>query len=134
MGISPSPMGLFDVTIERIDEVPVIKIFVASGSEKPYYKTKYGLSERGCFLRVGTASEPMTTKQIEDLYAHRVRNSLRNIRSPRKNLTFRQLHIYYESKGLLLNNHFMENLDLLTDDGDPNYVAFLLADENNVSH
>lgn len=91
------------------------------------------MSERGCFLRVGTASEPMTTKQIEDLYAHRVRNSLRNIRSPRKNLTFRQLHIYYESEGLLLNNHFMENLDLLTDDGDPNYVAFLLADENNVS-
>lgn len=133
MGISPSPMGLFDVTIERINEVPVIKIFVASGSEKPYYKTKYGLSERGCFLRVGTASEPMTTKQIEDLYAHRVRNSLRNIRSPRKNLTFRQLHIYYESKGLALNEHFLENLDLLTDDGELNYVAYLLADENSTS-
>ena len=133
MGISPSPMGLFDVTIERIDEVPVIKIFVASGSEKPYYKTKYGLSERGCFLRVGTASEPMTTKQIEDLYAHRVRNSLRNIRSPRKKLTFRQLHIYYESKGLALNEHFLENLDLLTDDGELNYVAYLLADENSTS-
>ena len=133
MGISPSPMGLFDVTIERIDEVPVIKIFVASGSEKPYYKTKYGLSERGCFLRVGTASEPMTTKQIEDLYAHRVRNSLRNIRSPRKKLTFRQLHIYYESKGLALNEHFLENLDLLTDDGELNYVAYMLADENSTS-
>ena len=133
MGISPSPMGLFDVTVERIDEVPVIKIFVASGSEKPYYKTKYGLSERGCFLRVGTASEPMTTKQIEDLYAHRVRNSLRNIRSPRKKLTFRQLHIYYESKGLALNEHFLENLDLLTDDGELNYVAYMLADENSTS-
>ena len=35
-GISPSPMGLFDVTVERIDDVPVIKIFVASGSEKTY--------------------------------------------------------------------------------------------------
>lgn len=133
MGISPSPMGLFDVTIERIDEVPVIKIFVASGSEKPYYKTKYGLSERGCFLRVGTASEPMTVNMIEDLYAHRVRNSLRNIRSPRKKLTFRQLHIYYESKGLALNEHFLENLDLLTDDGELNYVAYLLADENSTS-
>lgn len=133
MGISPSPMGLFDVTIERIDEVPVIKIFVASGSEKPYYKTKYGLSERGCFLRVGTASEPMTVNMIEDLYAHRVRNSLRNIRSPRKNLTFRQLHIYYESKGLALNEHFLENLDLLTDGGELNYVAYLLADENSTS-
>ena len=133
MGISPSPMGLFDVTAERIDEIPVIKVFVASGSEKPYYKTKYGLSERGCFLRVGTASEPMPANMIEDLYAHRVRNSLRNIRSPRKNLTFRQLHIYYESKGLALNEHFLENLDLLTDGGELNYVAYLLADENSMS-
>ena len=49
-------MGLFDVLMERIDGVPVIKIFVASGSEKPYYKTKYGLSEKGCFIRVGTAA------------------------------------------------------------------------------
>lgn len=132
-GISPSPMGLFDVTVERVDNIPVIKIFVATGSEKPYYKTKYGLSEKGCYIRVGTATEPMTQTQIEDLYSHRVRNSLRNIRSPRKNLTFRQLHIYYESKGLVLNEHFLENLDLLTDTGDLNYVAFLLADENNVS-
>ena len=34
-GISPSPMGLFDVTVETADEVPVIKVFVASGSETP---------------------------------------------------------------------------------------------------
>lgn len=132
-GVSPSPMGLFDVTVERIEDVPVIKIFVSSGSEKPYCKTKYGLSEKGCFIRVGSAAEPMPISMIDDLYAHRVRNSLRSIRSPRKNLTFRQLHIYYESKGLSLNEHFMENLDLLTDSGEPNYVAFLLADENNVS-
>ena len=46
MGISPSPMGLFDVTVERIDDIPVIKVFIASGSEKPYYKNKYGLSEK----------------------------------------------------------------------------------------
>lgn len=58
-------MGLFDVTVEKIDEIDVIKIFVASGSEKPYYKTHYGLSERGCFIRIGTAAEPMTTQLIE---------------------------------------------------------------------
>lgn len=132
-GISPSPMGLFDVTVEHVENVPVIKVFVSSGSEKPYCKTKYGLSERGCFIRVGTAAEPMPIAMIDDLYAHRVRNSLRNIRSPRKNLTFRQLHIYYESKGLMLNEHFMENLDLLTDANEPNYVAYLLADENSTS-
>lgn len=132
-GISPSPMGLFDVTVEYVEEVPVIKIFVSSGSEKPYCKAKYGMSEKGCFIRVGTAAEPMTTAMIDDLYAHRVRNTLRNIRSPRKNLTFRQLHIYYESKGLSLNEHFMETLDLLTDADEPNYVAYLLADENSTS-
>ena len=131
--ISPSPMGLFDVLVENIDGVDVIKIFLASGTEKPYYKTRYGMSTRGCYIRVGTASEPMPTAMIENLFAHRVRNSLRNIPSPRQKLTFRQLHIYYDSKGLVLNNAFEQTLDLLTDDGRYNYVAFLLADENNVS-
>lgn len=131
--VSPSPMGLFDVLVENIDGVDVIKIFLASGTEKPYYKTKYGMSARGCYIRIGTASEPMPTTMIEDLFAHRVRNSLRNIPSPRQKLTFRQLHIYYESKGLMLNSSFEQTLDLLTNDGRYNYVAFLLADENNVS-
>ena len=131
--ISPSPMGLFDVLAENIEGTAVIKIFLASGSDKPYYKTKYGMSTRGCYIRVGTAAEPMTTDMIEDLFAHRVRNSLKNIPSPRQKLTFRQLHIYYESKGLALNDAFAQTLDLLTDDGRYNYVAFLLADENNVS-
>ena len=132
-GISPSPMGLFDVMVERIDDIPVIKIFVASGSEKPYYKTKFGLSERGCFIRVGTAAEPMTPKQIEDLYAKRVRLSLKNIPSPHKELTFRQLHIYYDSQHLTLNESFAQNLDLLTANGGYNYVAYLLADTNSMS-
>ena len=132
-GISPSPMGLFDVMVERIDDIPVIKIFVASGSEKPYYKTKFGLSERGCFIRVGTAAEPMTPKQIEDLYSKRVRLSLKNIPSPHKELTFRQLHIYYDSQHLTLNESFAQNLDLLTADGGYNYVAYLLADTNSMS-
>lgn len=131
--VSPSPMGLFDVLVENIDGVDVIKIFLASGTEKPYYKTKYGMSARGCYIRIGTASEPMPTAMIEDLFSHSVRNSLRNIPSPRQKLTFRQLHIYYESKGLMLNSSFEQTLDLLTNDGRYNYVAFLLADENNVS-
>lgn len=103
--IMPSPMGLFDVTAETDNGVKIIKIFVASGSEKPYYKAKFGMSSKGCFIRVGSAAEPMTTTMIEDLFAHRVRNSLRRIRSPRQDLSFRQLHIYYESRGLNLNHY-----------------------------
>ena len=132
-GISPSPMGLFDVTIEHIDGIPVIKVFVASGTEKPYYKTKYGMSERGCFIRVGTAAEPMTNKQIEELFSHRIHNSIRNIPSPRQDLTFNQLRIYYEERGMHLNDRYQHTLELLTDDGRLNYVAYLLADENGNS-
>lgn len=131
--ISPSSMGLFDVTTETIDGVVVIKVFVASGSEKPYFKTSYGLSPKGCYLRVGTAAEPMTQNLIDELFAGRVRNSLRNIVSPRQDLTFQQLQIYYQSKGFTLNDNFHKSLDLLTTDGKYNYVAYLLADENSNS-
>ena len=131
--ILPTPMGLFDVTVERIDEIPVIKVFVSSGTEKPYYKKQYGLSPKGCFLRVGTAAEPMTQHQIDDLYTQRVHNSLKNVISPRQDLTFAQLRIYYAEKGMQLNDNFLRSLDLLTDDGKLNYVAYLLADENGNS-
>lgn len=66
--IMPSPMGLFDVTAEIDNGVKIIKIFVASGSETPYYKAKFGMSSKGCFIRVGSAAEPMTTTMIEDLH------------------------------------------------------------------
>ncbi len=132
-GISPSPMGLFDVLIENIDNVPVIKIFIASGSDKPYYKTRFGLSGKGCYIRVGTAAEPMTTEQIDALYAKKVHNSLKNVVSPRQDLTFAQLKIYYSEKGFEPNDNFIRSLDLLTDDGKFNYVAYLLADENGNS-
>lgn len=131
--ILPSPMGLFDVMVETMDSIKVIKVFVASGSEKPYYKAKYGMSTKGCYIRMGTAAEPMTTDQIENLFSRRVHNSIKNILSPRKDLTFSQLRIYYEEKGLRLNDNFLRSLELLTDDGQLNYAAYLLADENGNS-
>ena len=58
---------------------------------------------------------------------------MKEIESPRQELTFNQLKIYYEECGLKLNDNFLQNLDLLTSEGKYNYNAFLLADENNIS-
>ncbi len=69
--ILPSALGLFDVTIESIEDKEVIKITVASGSEKPYYIKKYGMSEKGSLIRSGTAVQPMSQRMIDDLYASR---------------------------------------------------------------
>ena len=96
--ISPSAMGLFDVVAETKDGKNLIKIIVAGGSEKPYFKKKFGMTERGCFIRIGTAAEPMPQTMIEKLFASRTRNSLNKIKSVRQNLSFEQLKIYYNEK------------------------------------
>ncbi len=131
--IRPSTLGLFDVVKEQYQGKPIIHIIVSSGPEKPYYLKRHGMSAVGCFIRIGTSSQPMTQDMIDDLYARRTHNSLRKVPSPRQNLTFEQLQIYYQAKGLKLNDKFAENLDLLTEDGKYNYVAYLLADNNGVS-
>ena len=131
--IRPSCMGLFDVTVEKIESIEVIKIILASGPEKPYYIKKHGMSEKGTFIRIGTAAEPMPTKMIETLFSKRTRNSIGKIKSLRQNLSFEQLKIYYEGANKTLNEHFTENLELLTGEGTYNYVAYLLADVNDVS-
>ena len=131
--IQPSTLGLFDVTVETIDNKAVIKVIISSGTEKPYYLRKKGRTPEGCYIRVGSSKERLTERMIDDMYSRRIKNTLKEIDSPRQELTFNQLKIYYEEHGLKLNDNFLQNLDLLTSEGKYNYNAFLLADENNVS-
>ena len=131
--IMPSTLGLFDVIAEQRDAKTVIKITVASGSEKPYYLKKQGMFERGSFIRIGSASEPMPVRMIEDLFSRRIRNSIGTIKSRKKGLTFEQLKIYYSETPLKLNDKFAHNLELLTEDGEFNYAAYLLSDSNGLS-
>ena len=131
--ILPSALGLFDVVIEERENKSIIKIIVASGSEKPYYIKKYGMSEKGCFIRTGTAAEPMTHPMIDRLFAKRTKNSLGKIESNRQDLSFQQLKIYYEEEGKVLGKNFASTLELVTREGLYNYVAYLLADENGNS-
>src|SRR5690554_1361091 len=131
--ILPSCLGLFDVIHEVYMGKDVILINIASGPDKPYYLKKHGMSEKGCFMRVGSAAEPMNVRQIEDLFAKRTRHSLSKITSNRQGLTFEQLKIYYEAKKLKLTDKFPQNLELVTKEGEFNYVAYLLADENGTS-
>ena len=131
--IQPSTLGLFDVTVETIDNKEVIKIIISSGTEKPYYLRKKGRTPEGCYIRIGSSKERMTERMIEEMFARRIKNSLKEIESPRQDLTFRQLKIHYEGNGMILNDNFARNLNLLTDEGKYNYNAYLLADENNIS-
>jgi len=131
--IQPSMMGLFEIIHEQRDGKDVIRITIAGGLEKPYYLKKFGMTEKGCFLRIGSAAEPMPKEMIESFYGKRVRNTIGRMESPRRDLSFEQLKIYYETRGLHLNDAFMKNLELFTPEDKPNYAAYLLADENGIS-
>jgi len=131
--ILPSAMGLFDIAEEKRDGRSIVKITVASGIEKPYFKVKYGMTPKGAYIRVGTSAEPMSQDMIDRLFATRTRNSIGRIVSNRQDLTFEQLRIYYDEHGKRLNDNFARSLELLTEDGKYNYVAYLLADENGNS-
>lgn len=133
--ICPSIMGLFGINVLTEGDKKYISIEVASGIEKPYYVKKYGMSTKGCYKRIGTQCSPIDQKEIDYLYARKVKNTLSNMVSPRQNLTFSQLKIYYQEKGYegVNNEYFLESLDLYTEDNRFNYLAYLLADNNNTS-
>jgi len=131
--ILPLCMGLFEVVHETKGGKDVVKVNVASGSEKPYYIKRKGMSEQGCYIRIGSAAEPMPVVMIEELFSKRTRNSLGKIVSNRQDLSFEQLKIYYDTQGFKLNEKFLRNLDLYTPENQFNYVAYLLADNNAVS-
>ena len=131
--IRPQTLGLFDVVLTQIDCKDVIRIIVSCGQQRPYYIRKYGMSEKGCFIRVGSSAQPMSEQMMEELLAKRQQITLQSMLSPRQNLTFKQLCIYYEEKNLEPTEQFIESLDLRQSSGEYNYAAYLLADENGVS-
>ena len=98
--ILPVILGLFNVEVKQDSGKSYIRITVAQGLEKPYYLKKYGMSEKGCYNRIGSQSSPMTHKLIAELSSHRVAHTLSNVISPNQHLTFTQLKIYYAEKGL----------------------------------
>ena len=131
--IRPQTLGLFDVVKDQIDDKNFIRVIVSCGQQRPYYIRNYGMTEKGCFIRVGNSSQPMNEQMIEELISKRQQISLQSMISQRQDLTFKQLCIYYEEKNLEPTEQFLESLDLRQSGGEFNYAAYLLADENGAS-
>ena len=67
--ISPATLGLFDIVKEKYQGKSIVRIIISSGPDKPYYIKKSGMSPKGCYIRIGTSSQPMETSQIDELYS-----------------------------------------------------------------
>ena len=131
--IEPSILGLFDLEVLEESNKKYLKIIIARGLEKPYHLKGMGMTPDSCFIRIGSSNEKMDEHLINKMFRERTRNSLKNIPSPKQNLTFVDLKIYYKEKGFDIGSNFERQLDFFTQDNKFNYLAYLLADENNIS-
>lgn len=131
--IRPETLGLYDIVLNEESGRFYIEVIVSSGTEKPYYLKNLGMTSEGCPIRIGSQSQQMTQAMIENAFARRTRNSLKLIESFHQDLTFKQLKIYYEEHGKALNGQFAKTLDFFTPEGKYNILAFLFADQNDIS-
>ena len=131
--IAPNTIGLIDIVLEKKQDKDILRVIVSCGPMRPYYLKKYGRIEKGCFIRVGSTSQPMSDDFIDKMLTSRRSMSLKNVSSPKRNLEHSQLKIYYQSKKFEIHEKFLDNLEMYQDDGTFNFVAYLLADDNGVS-
>lgn len=101
--IKDNILGLFDVVVNELKGKKYIQIVVAKGVERPYYLRGIGMTPDSCFIRVGSAVESMNGETILNLFSKRARNSLKNIKSPKQDLEFKTLKIYYQENGFEIN-------------------------------
>ncbi len=133
-GVSPSVLSLISIQTENFENKSVLKINIKEGTEKPYYIKNKGLSESGAYIRIGSSSQPMTQKMIHAYQTKSFPKSLINIEAPEQELTFAELFIHYRRYNKPLNdNTFAKTLNFLTKEGKYNYLAYLMADKNQLS-
>ena len=130
--ISPSTIGLFEITTPVIDGKNCIQVIVSGGNQRPYFIKRNGMSSEGCFFRVGSSTEKMTEGMIIDLFQKRSKETLISKRSPKQDLTFNYLKDHYRGKGFEIGDNFLIQLELFTEDKEFNYLAYLLSDQNSL--
>lgn len=133
--IEPAPLGEVHTGFDVVNDKILIKIDIKVHKKRLYYQKKYGLSPRGCAIRVGTTCRDLPQSEI----AKRFRLSLDDTdlilhkRAQKQDLNFTILKLYYAEKGYhLMDDSFVSNFSLHTEDGYYNILAELLADTHSI--
>ena len=117
---------------EIMDGKDIIKIDIKKGEEL-YYIKKYGMSPKGCHIRVGSTCREMTVDEIKKRFMATLKLEPLNIiemKSLKQKLTFKVFKIYLNEQGVSYdNNTFVETFNLLTPNGQYNEMAYLLSDQ-----
>ncbi len=134
--ILPNPQENIELGTKYVDGKNIVEIKVFKGNSL-YYIKKYGRSAAGCFIRVGTSCRSMTEEQIEERYRRAIKSeseSIVDIENYNQSLSFSMMKNFYVAKGFHINEKtFGKNYNLLNRSGKYNFLAGMLADENDIS-
>lgn len=113
---------------QLIDDKNVIKVEV-SGFERPY--SAYGRY----YMRSADEDRELSPSALKELMDRQLATDvLMILEAPNQNLTFNKLKLTFISAGLTVEQStFENNAGLLSRDGKYNLMAYLLADENDIS-
>ena len=122
------PQVIPTIEHELVDDKNVIKIEVR-GSEKPY--SAYGRY----YMRSADEDRELSPTALKELMDRQSSSDILTlIPAPVKALTFNKLKIAYVAAGMTVEQTtFEDNTGLKNGDGKYNMMAFLLADENDIS-
>ena len=134
--IEPIPNDLITTQIVFEDKLPIIQITVSKGFHALYCIKKYGYSQAGCLIRIGTSNKEMSNDQIQIRYQKRFESSrdyMTTIPSSYGDISFDTLQILLRNRGYHINqNSFETNYNLRNEKGQYNQLAELLSDHNMI--
>lgn len=135
--IEPNPADLISTRIIYEESKPIIEVFVSKGFFPLYCIKKYGFSQAGCPIRIGSSCKEMESVQIQARYQKRFESSrdyMIAIPARYGDISFNTLQIALSNQGYHINkNAFEINYNLRNKDGDYNLLAELLSDQNMIS-
>ncbi len=135
--IIPNPQGIITITPEVLNDKTIITVKVKKGLHPIYYIKKYGLSETGVYIRLGSTSLGMQQEEINKRYLESLNYkepSITEIEASNQRLLFKDLKIIYQENEKNLNEEtFKDNLKFFTKEHKFNILAEILSDTNQVS-
>lgn len=121
------PKNTPKISLEPYEDKYVISL-EAQGDRRPY--AAFGEYR----IRVGSENKKIEPEELGELFFTNSTLTAESIEALNQELSFEQLKSLYIMKGLSIdNNTFCQNMGLLTSKGRFNYIAELLADNNNFS-
>ena len=128
-GIKPDVMPFVKISSVELEGKNVVKIEVATGTNKPYYLSDKGLRPSGVYVRKGSSSQPVSDEAIREIIIQTSGISYETCRSMNQELSFTSFTEKMKERKLDIGVSQFRTLHLIGEDGLYTNLALLLSDQ-----